>query len=127
MLKPDQDSYRDLGTGFILGLYEDPVEGRYDCPACNKFGADLAQTHEDFVRVFKIKDRWIDKNRILDMSLFKMLGELLYIYPFFSDFFFSFIGLMQNPALYAFMDEATAESVKNSESTSAAYEAGDIE
>ena len=67
-MKPDPEDWRDIGSGFLLGLYEDSAgENKTSCKDCWKLGANLALINTGIIQVEFMRDKWLNKDLFKDI------------------------------------------------------------
>ena len=59
-LKADPEDWRDIASGFLLGLFEDKAgENKTSCFDCWRLGANMALINSGIIQVEAMKDKWL--------------------------------------------------------------------
>ena len=96
--------WKNVGTGFIYGLYDEPPATPEKCERCQQFGKDLADLNLFWMKVSKISGIWFDKSKIIEMEFFDMFDAFLNMYPIFSDYFEKLANVFTNKSALAIFD-----------------------
>ena len=95
----DQEDWRNISSGFLLGLYEDPKFNQTNCTACWSLGNNVGKINHGLVYVEKLRDKWIDQTSVTELGVFEISQSLLEIYIMFLSVLLPLDNILQNRKL----------------------------
>ena len=95
----DIDNWRNISSGYLMGLYEDPQFNQTECYDCWLFGNYMALLNKGLVHVENMRDQWIDQTSVTSLNVFEISQKLLEIYIIFLAVLLPMDYILQNDKL----------------------------
>ena len=83
----DAQNWKDLFSGYLLGMHGDTESTKENCGECNTFGDDLGKLNRGLVLIEQRKDAWFNKNNIITQDISRLGSTLLDVYLLFMNVF----------------------------------------